>query len=404
MAGYAEEGQDTTIPGGITNLTELLGGTEADKDKGLDNLGLPVDLKTQPTPRGPGIGLPTKGAASGGLSLGNAMNQKTVIAQINHVPASELQGATGGGDGIPNLQTAMTKKAVSRKNSEPAPPPPLPNKGAFSRHSSLPGITVVPPDASGGATLEQVTSGKGGIPKVVESQEGADITKAALGISLQQAMSGKGLSPEGATGGKELPAVTPPNRRKAGVGMMLDQGMAKQGVTPMKMGHSVSVDEALSSLAKPKPSASPAVSPRRASMAPLKVTFEDEVSPRKALKPVKAPLNLQQAMESKTGQQAKTRKQSSGGMNLREAMAAKTGQPQKRGYDSVDDAMAAKQGKKQAFSPRLMKPLPDLPPVRNDRIFVNNKNRIKFKVNRKKMSIMYKIDLVKGEGHPKPKI
>ncbi|XP_072016614.1 uncharacterized protein [Amphiura filiformis] len=392
IAGYATDGQDTSIPGGIGNLAELLGSNEGGKDNPVDTLGLPMNLQNQEAPRGPGVAVPSKGgavggaaAAAGGMSLNNAMNKKVVIAQINHIPSNETPGAGGGG--LPNLQSAMSKKAGA-KGDISAPPPTLPNQDVFSRHSSLPNITPIPAAPS-------VTKGDSSFDEILaEQQEAARIKKhraanplnfeelmeekqkaalkleqqqqlqaqqqqqqqpqataANVGISLQQAMSGKGLSPQQAMGGRELAPVTPPPNRRPGMGMTLDQAMTKQGVSVTnKMGKSASVDEGLSSLATPSVGnapPSPGFSPRRASMAAVSISVVDET-----VKPgdkTSKGMSLQEAMASKTGQQ-----QASGGMSLDQAMASKTGQTQMTnpsGGVSLQQAMASKTGQPQRRGP-----------------------------------------------------
>ena len=484
MAGFAPEGQDASAPGGITNLTQLLGGDDTDADKGMDVLGLTSNLQQpstqqqQPPPRGPGMAysmndMEAAKATPGGTSLNNAMNQKVVLAQINQHPTTAGYKSEASG-GLPNLQAAMAKKAGDK--TIPAPPPSLPNPDVFSPHSSLPVITTpTMPDqgASGGVTFDKATGGKqprpvpsprlsfsapndapnlgvtfeqatnakkGGLASPPQQQQAPASTNGAtlgLGLSLQQAMNGKGAP---------LPAITPPPNRRKGVGMMLDSDMADQGVPGQKMGKSVSVDQALSSLAKPNIAdapGSPGFSPRRASMAEPRDTVtminEGGRTPRG-----KGAMNLQEAMHAKggsaaaahesrgktlnevmsaktgqlprpesprgntlnevmagktgqvlpppdstrgmtlnevmagkTGQPAAaTAAPSSGrGMNLREAMAAKTGKTadRKRGYDSVEEAMA---GKFAAAPRKLSKQLPNLPPVSNNDNSTGNSSKI----------------------------
>ena len=88
-------------------------------------------------------------------------------------------------------------------------------------------------------------------------------------------------------------------------------------------------------------------------------------------------MTLNEVMAGKTGQPAAaTAAPSSGrGMNLREAMAAKTGKTadRKRGYDSVEEAMA---GKFAAAPRKLSKQLPNLPPVSNNDNSTGNSSKI----------------------------
>lgn len=480
MAGFAPEGQDASAPGGITNLTQLLGGDDTDADKGMDVLGLTSNLQQPSTqqqqrPSGPGMAysmndMANSKATPGGTSLNNAMNQKVVLAQINQHPTTAGYKSEASG-GLPNLQAAMAKKAGDK--AIPTPSSSLPNPDVFSPHSSLPVITTpTMPDqgASGGVTFGQATGGKqphtvpaprlclsapndvpnfgvtfeqatnakqGGLasPPQQQKQTSASTNGATLGLglSLQQAMNGKGVP---------LPAITPPPNRRKGVGMMLDSDMADQGVAGHKMGKSVSVDEALSSLAKPNIAdapGSPGFSPRRASMAVDQprdtVTMINEggrtprgkgamnlreamyakggsaaaahesrgktlnevmsaktgqlphpESPRgKTLHEVMAGktgqvlpppdstrgMTLNEVMAGKTGQAAAAAPSSGRGMNLREAMAAKTGKTadRKRGYDSVEEAMAGKFAANAAAPRKLSKQLPNLPPPDEEKMW-----------------------------------